>query len=89
MPLNDVINGIYDDCSKVKRSGHRGSRNPEEAVEIIANDLLKGVLRNYLEGLGIHHLQSSNQISWTLITEIFSSGQKSGKESMKLLITEM
>lgn len=46
-------------------------------------------LRNCLVGLGIHHLQSSNQISWTLITEIFSSGQKCGKESMKLLITEM
>ena len=50
-------------------------------------------LRNCLEGLGIHHLQSLNQISWTLITEIFSNGQeislKSGKESMKLLITEM
>ena len=46
-------------------------------------------LRNCLEGLGIHHLQSSNQISWTLITQIFSSGQKSAKESMKLLITEM
>ena len=50
MPLNDVINGIYDDCSKVKRSGHRGSRNPEEAVEIIANDLLKGKVFEKLPG---------------------------------------
>lgn len=42
VPLNNVMKGIYEDCSKVKRSGHHGSKNPEEAVEIIVNDLLKG-----------------------------------------------
>ena len=42
VPLNYVMKGIYEDCSKVKRSGHHGSKNPEEAVEIIVNDLLKG-----------------------------------------------
>ena len=41
VPLNYVMKGIYEDCSKVKRSGHHGSKNPEEAVEIIVNDLLK------------------------------------------------
>ena len=42
VPLNNVMKGIYEDCSKVKRSGHHGSKNPEEAVQIIVNDLLKG-----------------------------------------------
>ena len=41
VPL-DVMKGIYEDCSKIKRSGHHGSKNPEEAVEVIVNDLLKG-----------------------------------------------
>lgn len=42
VPLNNVMKGIYEDCSKVKRSGHNGSKNSEEAVEIIVNDLLRG-----------------------------------------------
>ena len=50
VPLNDVMKGIYDDCSKVKRSGHHGSKNPEEAVEIIVNDLLKGKAFEKLPG---------------------------------------
>lgn len=50
VPLNDVMKGIYDDCSKVKRSGHHGSKNPEEAVEIIVNDLLKGKVFEKLPG---------------------------------------
>jgi len=31
---------------------------------------------NSLEGKDIHHLQSLNQISWMLITEIFFSGHE-------------
>lgn len=54
VPLNDVMKGIYDDCSKVKRSGHHGSRNPEEAVEIIVNDLRKGKVFEKLPGRSGH-----------------------------------
>lgn len=42
VPLNNVMKGIYEDCSKVKRSGYHGSKDPEEAVEVIVNDLLLG-----------------------------------------------
>ena len=91
--LNNVMKGIYEDCSKVKRSGHHGSKNPEEAVEIIVNDLLRVMFsNNSWEGQDIHHLQSLNQISW-MLTRVFyqwyRTGLKSGKESMKLLITEL
>lgn len=42
VPLNNVMMGINEDYLKVKRSGHHGSENPGEAVEIIVNDLIKG-----------------------------------------------
>ena len=42
VPLNKVMDSIYHDCSKVRRSGHHGNKDPEEAVNIIVNDLLKG-----------------------------------------------
>lgn len=41
MPLNKVMDTIYKDCNKVKRSGHHGSKDPGETVAIIVNDLLK------------------------------------------------
>ena len=40
--LNNIIEGIYEDCSKKKKSGHHGSKNPEEAIQIIVKDLLDG-----------------------------------------------
>ena len=36
------MDAIFKDCNKVKRSGHHGSKDPEEAVSIIVNDLIKG-----------------------------------------------
>ena len=50
VPLNKVMDGIYADCSKVKRSGHHGSKDPEETVSIIVNDLLKGKVFEQLPG---------------------------------------
>jgi len=35
VPLNKVMETIYKDCNKVKRSGHHGSTDPEETVSII------------------------------------------------------
>ena len=42
VPLNKVMETIYKDCNKVKRSGHHGSTDPEEAVSIIVKDLISG-----------------------------------------------
>lgn len=42
VPLSKVMNTIYKDCNKVKRSGYHGSKDSEEAVAIIVNDLLRG-----------------------------------------------
>lgn len=42
VPLNKAMDAIYNDCNKVKRSGHHGSKDPEEAVSIIVNDLIRG-----------------------------------------------
>lgn len=50
MLFNDVMKGIYDDCLKVKRSGYYGSKNLEEVVEIIVNDLFKGKVFEKLFG---------------------------------------
>ena len=50
VPLNNVMEGVYNDCSKVKRSGHHGSKNPSEAVNIMVNDLLKGKVFEKLPG---------------------------------------
>ena len=50
VPLNNVMKGIYEDCSKVKRSVYHGSKNPEEAVDIIVNDLLKGNVFEQMPG---------------------------------------
>ena len=35
VPLNKVMETIYKDCNKVKRSGHHGSTDPEETFSII------------------------------------------------------
>ena len=40
--INNVMEGIYKDCSKKKKSGSHGSKNPEEAVQIVVKDLLDG-----------------------------------------------
>lgn len=48
--LNNVMNGAYEDCSKKRRSGHHGSKNPEEAVTITVNDLLQGRVFHKLPG---------------------------------------
>ena len=42
VPLNKVMDTIYKDCNKVKRSGYHGSKDPQEAVAIVVNDLLRG-----------------------------------------------
>lgn len=42
VPLNNVMDTIYKDCNKVKRSGYHGSKDPQEAVAIVVNDLLRG-----------------------------------------------
>jgi hypothetical protein len=36
------MEGIYKDCSKKKKSGNHGSKNPEEAVQIVVKDLFDG-----------------------------------------------
>lgn len=42
VPLNKVMETIYKDCNKVKRSGHHGNTDPEETVSIIVKDLISG-----------------------------------------------
>jgi hypothetical protein len=42
LQLNQVTEGISEDCSKKKRSGLHRQKNPEEAVKIIIHDLLYG-----------------------------------------------
>ena len=40
VPLNKVMETIYKDCNKVKRSGHHGNTDPEGTVSIIVKDLI-------------------------------------------------
>ena len=48
--INNVIEGIYEDCSKKKKSGYHGSKNAEEAVNIIVKDLLEGKVFQKTDG---------------------------------------
>ena len=94
VPLNNVMKGIYEDCSKVKRSGHHGSKNPEEAVEIIVNDLLKGNIFEQQPGRSGYpsFAKFKSNILDVDYRDFFSgqrTGLESGKEFTKLLITEL
>lgn len=40
--LNEVRDAFYSECDKVHRSGYHGSKNTEETVKSMANDLLQG-----------------------------------------------
>ncbi|XP_028412550.1 uncharacterized protein LOC114535442 [Dendronephthya gigantea] len=42
VPLSNVIQGVYRDCSKVKKSGCHKNKDVEDALRIIINDLLQG-----------------------------------------------
>ena len=73
VPLNKVMETIYKDCNKVKRSGHHGSTDPEETVSIIVKDLISGIrcLRHHLMERAIHHSKSLSPMFSTLTTGIF------------------
>lgn len=53
--LNNVMEGVYEDCHKNRRSGHHGSKNPEEAVTITVNDLLQGRVFHKVPGRPGYH----------------------------------
>ena len=48
--ISNVIEGIYEDCSKKKKSGYHGSKNAEEAVNIVVKDLLEGKVFQKTDG---------------------------------------
>ena len=80
VPLNKVMETIYKDCNKVKRSGHHGNTDPEETVSIIVKDLISGKVFETSPGRkGYPSFQKfkSNVLDIDY-RDFFFSGQKTG-----------
>ena len=61
--INNIIEGIYEDCFKKKKSGSHGSKNAEQAVNITVKDLLEDeCFRRQMVDLVTLAFLNSNQI---------------------------
>lgn len=58
--LDELRDAFYSECDKVHRSGYHGSKNTEETVKSMANDLLQGNVFQCIPGRESY--QSFNKI---------------------------
>ena len=48
--LDEIMDGIRKDLDQKKLSGHHGTKDPEQAVEIILTDLMNGKVFHHTPG---------------------------------------
>lgn len=48
--MNEVMDSVYEECSKSHRSGYHGNKSSKETVQSIVNDLLQGNVFQFKPG---------------------------------------